>query len=303
MAKETIGRLRIRRAVLKIVLVGHDRASEVFVEKKRRIAESLGVDFELKKYEENVSEAEIIDQINNWQGSHSKIGIVIQLPLPKHLNRDRLIQAIKPENDVDGMLYCLCAGKYQISNIKYQKDKLKIPIKESVPTSRESGPTPEVFPDENNLTIQQFNNVFIPPVVLAIDRAISESKIDLKAKKIVIVGRGFLVGQPLLAYLSAKYPESDIIATGKDDQALMENIKQADVVIGAAGASGIIAPEMIKPGTVLIDAGSAEENGALKGNILPGSYQKSSFYTPVPGGIGPLTIAYLFENLSNGCDL
>lgn len=280
-SQEIINKLNRKPSTLKIILVGNDRASEVFVGKKRQLAERLGVDFELKQYPESVNESEIINQINVWQESIINLGIVIQLPLPKHLDRDNLIRMIKPECDVDGMLFCLKATenpkpKYQMTN-EILSPNLK----------------------NNNLTIQQYNNEFIPPVVLAIERAILESKLILKNRKIVIVGHGFLVGQPLFKYFVNKYHENEIVSLGKQDDDYFAKIKEAEILIGAANAGGIITLEMIKDGVILIDAGSAEENGALAGNIRSDCYSLALFYTPVPGGIGPMTVAYLFSNLLN----
>jgi methylenetetrahydrofolate dehydrogenase (NADP+)/methenyltetrahydrofolate cyclohydrolase len=236
-------------AKLKIILVGDDPASLRYVGKKKAKAEELGVSFELRTFDQNVAEEELIDQINSWQEDTGNVGIIVQLPLPKTVDRQKVISSIKPENDVDGLRFC--AGL-----------------------------------DSN----------YTPPVVRAIDRVVDEVG-SIDQKKVVIIGQGFLVGSPLKRFIESKYPSVEVVALGRDDENWSEQIKNADILIGAAPVKHIITADMIKEGVVLIDAGSSEEDNAISGNFARECYQKASFYTPVPGGIGPLTVAMIFENL------
>ena len=142
-----------------------------------------------------------------------------------------------------------------------------------------------------------FGSDFKPPVVLAILKAIKLSGQELSEKKTVVAGRGFLVGGPLIKSLEAEAKE--LIVVDSSTEKLTEITGSADILISAVGKAGIVKPEMIKEGVVLIDAGTAEVSGELKGDIDPLCYDKSSYYTPVPGGIGPVTVAMLMKNVVN----
>lgn len=134
-----------------------------------------------------------------------------------------------------------------------------------------------------------------PPVVLAIMKAIEESGQTLMNKKIVIVGKGFLVGWPLAKCLIKTFPS--LVVADNQTEHLEEITATADILISAVGKHDIITSDMVKEGAILIDAGTTEVSGEIRGDIEPKAYEKASFYTPVPGGIGPVTIAMLFNNL------
>ncbi len=139
---------------------------------------------------------------------------------------------------------------------------------------------------------------FKPPVVLAILEAIKRSGARINEKtKIAQVGLGFLVGSPLQKCLIEDFKEADLRVVNKGKNDLVETIKDADIIISATGSPKLIKENMVKDGVVLIDAGTAEENGDFIGDIDPEAYEKSRYYTPVPGGIGPVTIAMLFKNV------
>jgi len=140
-----------------------------------------------------------------------------------------------------------------------------------------------------------FHSHFTPPVVLAILKAIELANKDIEECKVLVVGRGFLVGWPV-AQCMEEAVKGLVIADGSTKN--LENLTEnADVIISATGKSNLIKPNMIKEGAVLIDAGTSEVGGELLGDIDPESYKRSSFYTPVPGGIGPVTVAMLLKNL------
>lgn len=140
-----------------------------------------------------------------------------------------------------------------------------------------------------------YKSCFKPPVVLAILKAIEEAGKIVDNEKIVIVGRGFLVGSPLAQCL--KEAVTGVVVLDSNTKNLEKITKTADIIISAVGKHDIITPEMIEDGVVLIDAGTTEVSGELRGDIDPVCYEKASFYTPVPGGIGPVTVAMLFQNL------
>lgn len=140
-----------------------------------------------------------------------------------------------------------------------------------------------------------FHSEFRPPVVLAILEAIERSGKKLQECEVVIVGRGFLVGWPLEQCLAEAI--TGLVVADKDTKNLRQITKNADILISATGCAGLIKPEMVKDGAVLIDAGTAEVNGDLMGDIERETFKKASYYTPVPGGIGPVTVAMLLKNL------
>ena len=140
---------------------------------------------------------------------------------------------------------------------------------------------------------QNLNSNYYPPVVLAIIEAVKNSGTDYKVKKIALVGQGFLVGAPLAKYLK----DVDIRIADENTPDVGTITSDADIVISADGKPGLIKANMIKKGVVLVDAGTTEVGGKLTGDINPECYSKASCYTPVPGGIGPVTIAMLFKNL------
>lgn len=140
-------------------------------------------------------------------------------------------------------------------------------------------------------------SAFLPPVVLAILDVLKNSGKDLTESKIALIGSGFLVGAPLQECLEKEYRDIDLRVVSKEELAKEDFVLDADIVISAAGSANIVKEKMVKEGVVLIDAGTACENGEVLGDIEKSAYAKAALYTPVPGGIGPLTIAMLFKNL------
>lgn len=134
-----------------------------------------------------------------------------------------------------------------------------------------------------------------PPVAGAVKHLFKEYKIDIKGKKIALIGKGRLVGKPLIAWLTNENVKFDIIDTKTEN--ISSLTREADIIISGAGVSGIIKEEMVKEGAVLIDAGSTSEDGKIKGDIDKAAYNKASFVSPVPGGVGPMVVACLLENL------
>jgi methylenetetrahydrofolate dehydrogenase (NADP+)/methenyltetrahydrofolate cyclohydrolase len=241
-----------RKPILAEFLIGHDPVSTKYAELKKKMAEKAGITFNIYKFEEKDSESDALECINYLNNDEEVDGIMIQIPVPEGFDRDKLISAISPTKDVDGLRYCLGV-----------------------------------------------ESDFRPPVVMAILEAIKYPGFSIQDsdKKIVVIGNGFLVGNPLARVLAENNIKADVIDSTKmlNSESLILN---SDLIISATGKSGIIKPEMIKDDVILIDAGTAEENGELVGDIDPLCYKKAAFYTPVPGGIGPVTIAMLFQNLT-----
>ena len=246
------------KPVMAVLLIGNDPICAKYVELKQKLAEKIGVQFNLYKFDEQNTEDEIFECIKFLNSDPETRGIMMQIPILDKFDRDKIIAAISKEKDIDGLRFCVGL--------------------------------------ESN---------YRPPVVLAVLEAIMRSgkKIDEKTK-VVMLGRGFLVGAPLLKTFKengidpvvvlsdeSKSKEGTSFADAQDD------IKKADIIISAVGKAGMIKERMVKEGVILIDAGTAEQNGALVGDIDPEAYKKSLYYTPVPGGIGPVTVSMLFRNL------
>jgi len=154
---------------------------------------------------------------------------------------------------------------------------------------------PDILSD---ISFQKFEDGklgILPPVVGAIKYLLEEYKISLKNKKIVLVGKGKLVGKPVSAWLESK--KADFLIIDKNTKDITKTIEQADIIISGAGSSDLIKRDMIKQGAVLIDAGSSSEEGIVRGDIEKNAYKKASYVAPVPGGVGPLTIVCLLKNL------
>jgi methylenetetrahydrofolate dehydrogenase (NADP+)/methenyltetrahydrofolate cyclohydrolase len=137
----------------------------------------------------------------------------------------------------------------------------------------------------------------IPPVAAAVQEIITSINIDLKNKKVLVIGNGKLVGEPVGIMLSHDDIVFDIVDKDTDEQFRNEKIKNADVVISGVGIPHVIKSDMIQPGVILIDAGTSEQSGKLAGDIDPACAEVASYITPVPGGVGPITVVALFRNL------
>lgn len=186
------------------------------------------------------------------------------------------IEALNQDSDVDGVM-------------------VQIPLPSSI---NQTKVTNAISPDKDVDGLRYCANLtcgFFPPVISAIILAMEMAHENIYNKNITVIGKGFLVGAPLIRYLKDKTNE---IRIGDSSTPYLGTITlDADVIISAVGKPKLIKANMIKKGVILIDAGTAEASGALAGDIDPAAYKKASFYTPVPGGIGPVTVAMLFRNL------
>lgn len=236
------------KPTLVAIWVGEDFATARYIEAKQRVAENLGIHFDLIKYPANVTTEEIEQKIIELNNNNQVTGIMIQLPLPEQISQMELITTIDQNKDVDALRFC-----------------------------------------------SELSCSFRPPTVLAILEAIKESGVNIKEKIIAVIGKGFLVGSPLIQTLHGKV--ADLRIADSTTLYLGTITLDADVVISAVGKPEIIKANMVKDGVILIDAGTSELKGSLSGDFNPRAYSKASFYTPVPGGIGPVTIAMLMRNL------
>lgn len=230
------------KPALAVVLVGSDPASLSYVKVKEKVALSLGIHFHLYKFEENDAEKDIIESIEYLNIDPDTSGIIVQLPLPKVMDTQKILNTVLKSKDVDGFL-----------------------------------------------------GGFAPPTVLSILEILKFYQIELKNKNIVLVGNGELVGKPLNKEL-LKMGYSPIVCDSQTKD-LVSILQNADIIISATGKHGLITSDMVKSDAIIIDAGTAEANGEMTGDILPEVQKKVISYSPVPGGVGPVTVAMLMRNV------
>ena len=248
---------------LAAVLIGDDPASQVYVRNKRRRFENMGLFGETFRMEEDSSESDVLAFINDLNGDDRFHGILIQLPLPKGIDSDNVIESVRPDKDVDG------------------------------------------FHPENIGLLAAGNPRFIPCTPKGILRILQFYNIETSGKHAVIVGRSNIVGRPMALMLSAKNDTGNATVTVCHSRTpdIAYYTREADIVIAALGMPSLIKGDMISDGTVIIDVGiNRVEDNSEKGYKLSGDVDyesvmdKASAITPVPGGVGPMTIAMLVEN-------
>lgn len=239
---------------LAVILVGDNQASRTYVANKQKMAHELGMHNVLIEYPISITEDELlgkIDELNNDPAIH---GILVQLPLPDHINETKLIEAISPEKDVDGF-HPLNVGRMMTGQ-----------------------------------------DAFLPCTPFGVMVMLKEIGMELSGKHVVIVGRSNIVGKPAgQLFLNENATVTYCHSRTKD---LAEHTKQADVVVAAVGKVDLIKAEHIKPGAVVIDVGmNRNTEGKLCGDVAFGEVrEKAGYITPVPGGVGPMTIAMLMFN-------
>jgi methylenetetrahydrofolate dehydrogenase (NADP+)/methenyltetrahydrofolate cyclohydrolase len=234
---------------LAVIQVGDDPVSTLYVAKKKEAAQALGIDFELNKFDEVISQSELINEIKRLNSDSSIRAILVQIPLPSQINRLEVAKEISPEKDIDGFHCILHSGNFKC----------------------------------------------VPPTVLAIVELLEFYKINLAEKKILIVGGGFLVGQPLFDYFKARGLNVEIL--GKKDQGYEEKLKEADIAIISTGGGRSFSFVDFKSGATVIDASTVAEEGKIRGDVENDIlWPEDINLAPVPGGVGPVTVAMLFKN-------
>lgn len=218
--------------------------TQKYLDMKKRKAASVGVALNVVELPANVSTEDVLFCIEKV--AKESDGIVVQLPLPVHIDRECVLAAVPHDKDPDGFSY----GKVA--------------------------------------------DACLPPVAGAIDEISKIHKIDWRGKNVVVLGGGRLVGLPAAEYADQAGASVIVLTKENYDEAILMT---ADIVISGIGQPHFIKPEMVKEGVVLFDAGTSEDGGVLVGDVDPTVEKKAELITPVPGGIGPITIAYLLRNL------
>lgn len=239
---------------LAVVLVGEDPASKVYVGRKKKACEELGINSYEYLLDEGTTEKELLELVNRLNADNSVSGILVQLPLPPHINEDRIITAINTDKDVDA------------------------------------------FHPANVGRIMTGNSVFVPCTPAGVMELLKESGTDVTGKECVVVGRSNIVGKPQAMLLLAANGTVTICHSRTNN--LEEVCRRADILVSAIGKPGFIRGSYIKPGAVVIDVGTNRlENGKLVGDIdFAEAWEIASAITPVPGGVGPMTITMLMKN-------
>ncbi len=239
---------------LAVILAGEDAASKIYVNNKKKTAEKLGIKSSVYTYDENVSEQAILDKISELNNDNRVNAILVQLPLPKHLDKSKILDEISPDKDVD------CFTTYNYGKLA-------------------TGLEPYVYP-------------CTPKGVLLL---LDEYGIDLDGKHVVVVGRSNLVGKPMA--LMALKRNATVTVCHSHTKDLKSIIKTADVLISAVGEV-LIEEDMVRRNCIVVDVGiSRGSDGKIRGDVNFESVSKvSSYISPVPGGVGPMTIASLMLN-------
>ena len=239
---------------LTVILVGEDPASQVYVRNKERAATEVGIHSNVIRLSEETTQEELLEYVNKLNHDASIHGILVQLPLPKHIDTDAVLEAIVPEKDVDGF-HPVNLGKL------LQKDESIVPC------------TPQ--------GIMEF---------------FKEYDIDLVGKEMVIIGQSTIVGRPM-ALLGLNHGATVTVCHSRTKD-LAQVAKRADILISAVGKAGLITKDFVKEGAVVIDVGiHRQENGKMCGDVDYADVEPHvSAITPVPGGVGPMTIAMLMSN-------
>lgn len=251
-----------RKPCLAVVLVGNNPASQVYVRNKKKACEEWGFDYLDIAMDETTTQENLINQVRQLNENPSVDGILVQLPLPKHICENEVINSISEEKDVDG---------FSPSNI-------------------------------GKLLLGQKTLVACTPK--GIMRILDYYKIETQGKHVCVIGRSNIVGKPVAALLLQKNRNATVTVCHSYTKNLESIVKQADIVIAALGKAEFVTADMIKEGAVVIDVGinrvpdSSKKSGyAIKGDVeFKTVSEKASAITPVPGGVGPMTIAMLMEN-------
>lgn len=246
---------------LAVVKVGEDPASEVYVRNKEKACEYIGINSKKIEMPEDTSEEELLNLVNDLNKDDSVNGILVQLPLPKHIDENKVLLAIDPMKDVDGF-HPVNVGKMVIGE-----------------------------------------ESFLPCTPAGIIEMIKRSGIDIEGKECVIIGRSNIVGKPMAILMLRE--NATVTITHSRTKDLKDVCKRADILIAALGKAKFVKGDFVKKGAVIIDVGmDRDENGKLCGDVDFDEVESiASYITPVPGGVGPMTVTMLLVNCLRSVEL
>jgi methylenetetrahydrofolate dehydrogenase (NADP+) / methenyltetrahydrofolate cyclohydrolase len=237
---------------LATILVGDDPASHVYVGSKHKASHEAGIDSRDHRFPAETDEGTVLDLISELNADDQVDGILVQLPLPDHMDEPVVLRSVNPAKDVDGF-HPLNAGRLFIG---------------------------EPF--------------LVPATPSGVMEMLDEHEIELKGAEAVVIGRSEIVGKPMAAMLLARHATVTICHSRTVD--LAAHARRADVLVAAVGRPGLVTPDMVKPGATVIDIGVNRTEAGLVGDVDPAVFEVAGLMTPVPGGVGPMTIAMLLRN-------
>jgi len=247
---------------LAVIIVGDDPASHVYVRNKIKSCERLGIKSTHVELPSSTDQSELESKIIEMNNDSSINGILIQSPLPSHLDEEALTDLIDPMKDVDGF-----------------------------------------HPSNLGRIVQGRKNGMVPCTPAGVMEMLSWAKVELPGKKAVVIGRSFNVGMPQALLLSAKGSDATVTVVHSRTTDAKSICKEADIVVAAVGSPEMVKADWIKPGAVVIDVGinrvdddSRERGWRLTGDVDPEVFEVASLISPVPGGVGPMTVAMLMAN-------
>ena len=245
------------KPVLASIQVGENPGAEAYVRSQTKAAEGLGIEYQFHKLSQQIKEQELIDFIKGLNEQRRVTGIIIQMPLPSHIDYKKMSSFMLPEKDVEGM------HPANIGKITFGKTRI------------------------------------LPCTPAAVMELLKETEIDLYGKEVVIVGHSEIVGKPLSLLLLDKFATVTVCHIGTSQAGkLAEHVSSAEVLIVAVGKAGLIKGEWIKEGAVVIDVGINRVDDKIVGDVeFDEASKRASQITPVPGGVGPLTVTMLMRNV------
>jgi methylenetetrahydrofolate dehydrogenase (NADP+)/methenyltetrahydrofolate cyclohydrolase len=234
------------------VLVGDDPASDVYIRLKHKAAIEAGIDATDLRLPAETTEADLLAKVAELDNDPAVDAILVQLPLPKHIDEARVIRALEPAKDVDGF-HPVNAGQLYLGH-----------------------PT------------------LVPATPLGVMAMLRAHEIELSGANAVVIGRSSIVGKPMAHLLLQANATVTVCHSRTKD--LAGHTLEADVLVAAVGVPGIVRPDMVRPGSVVVDVGINRTDDGIVGDVDPGAAEVASHFTPVPGGVGPMTIACLLQN-------
>lgn len=237
---------------LTVVIVGNDGASLSYVKSKNKAAEKIGMASDIVHLEESATEEEVLDTVRRLNEDEKVHGILVQVPLPKQVDENKVLEAIAPEKDVDG------------------------------------------FSPINIGRLYTGQETFIPCTPLGIMELLKHTG-SLEGKDVAVIGRSHIVGQPVAKLLTNE--NATVTLMHSRTKNMVEKLKDFDVVVSAVGKPGLVKGEDLKEGAIVIDVGNTVVDGKLVGDVdFESAQEVASYITPVPGGVGPLTITMVLNN-------
>ena len=236
-----------------IIYVGDNAVSEKFLEQKKKFGADVNIDVRVYNFPKEISTTELRKKVAEIVHIDKNTAVIVQLPLPAHINAQYILDGIIPDKDAD-MLSSKSIGLFLTGRSKT-----------------------------------------LPPIVGAIKYIFENHNVVVLGKQVVVVGAGRLVGKPIATWLIQQ--EATVVVCDEHTSDISQFTKNADIIVSGVGKPNLITLDIIKDGVVAIDAGTSESSGKIVGDMNAVISQKSSIFSPVPGGVGPLTVAMLFSNV------